>query len=149
MSRQGSHKASPTNRVEDKAISAIDREARTKAWLDTLTPEEVIAFKICWCVITPYDKYTRDWAERKVRACTRSRYVGKMAAKVFLCGDDIEGGMQYVQYFVPAAHQKIELEANVNNHNMNCNFTAEDLKDDAKLKAAYAAMFGEPPMIED
>jgi len=150
MSRPGSHKAGNAGRSEDKMISSIDRDARTKAWLDTLTPDEIIAFKIGWCLIPPYEGHSREWAEKKMRSASRCRFVGRMAARAFNMEDeDIHKEMDIIRFFVPAMPQKVELEAEVNQRNMNCNFTPEDLKDKDKLKDAYAAMFGEPPMIED
>jgi hypothetical protein len=141
------HNACKSFTIQEGAAKKVDDLKSYEAWAAMLTDDELLGFAISLQYVKPDEKHTREWAEKKIRGVTRPRFLARLACLAFASETNVLDQMEAVKLFVPAAPQKIEVDQK--NTNFNCNFTSEDLKDKESREKAYAAVFGEIPIIED
>ncbi len=85
--------------TESRIVDALDEK---DSFLDALTEEEVIAFKILCEAVIPDGRHTRDWADRVVRKVLRNRLMSLAALEV-MRNRDIVRLESFYEYFVSKA----------------------------------------------
>jgi len=80
----------------------LDRKAHAEIVRKHLTPDEAMAFSICFGDVQPEGKFTRKWAARTVRDCCEANVTGKMALWAMQC-DNLDRIMDVADFMVPKA----------------------------------------------
>lgn len=86
----------------EKMARHIDRGAIAVALRQYMTPDEAIAFAICFGDAMPDSKHTRVWAARTVRQFASANLTGKMAGYA-LVTDDLNKIIDIADFLVPKA----------------------------------------------